>query len=134
MLTATLRKSLMSVAMAGAMAVAGTSATAAELRGWNIHVEDYPVSIAMESFMVEVAEKTGGEITGKIYRNGVLGSQPDAIAQIRPGIIDFGVFSPGPMGQSIPETNVVSRSFIFLSIPKMYELWTANWARRLAQV
>lgn len=122
MLKTTIRKNITGVAMVGAMAAIGTSASAAELRGWNIHVEDYPVSIAMESFMSEVAEKTGGEITGKIYHNGVLGSQPDAIEQIRLGVIDFGEFSLGPMGQSIPETNVVSLPFIFPSIPKMYEL------------
>ncbi len=116
------RTTVTSVALAGAVAVAGSAATAAELRGWNIHVEDYPVSIAMESFMAEVAEKTGGEVTGQIYHNGVLGSQPDAIEQIRLGVIDFGEFSLGPMGQSIPETNVVSLPFIFPSIPKMYEL------------
>ena len=116
------RTTVTSVALAGAVAVAGTAATAAELRGWNIHVEDYPVSIAMEAFMAEVAEKTGGEVTGQIYHNGVLGSQPDAIEQIRLGVIDFGEFSLGPMGQSIPETNVVSLPFIFPSIPKMYEL------------
>jgi len=99
-----------------------TSATAQELRGWNIHVEDYPVSIAMESFAAEVAERTNGEITMEIFHNGVLGSQPDAIEQVRLGIIDFGEFSLGPMGQSIPETNVVSLPFIFKSIPQMYEL------------
>ena len=103
----------------------GTAATAAgavELRGWNIHVEEYPVSIAMDSFMADVAERTNGEVTGKTYHNGVLGSQPDAIEQIRLGVIDFGEFSLGPMGQSIPETNVVSLPFIFKSIPQMYEL------------
>ncbi|SNR44266.1 TRAP transporter substrate-binding protein [Puniceibacterium sediminis] len=97
-------------------------ASATELRGWNIHVDDYPVSIAMESFAAEVAEKTGGEVTAKIYHNGVLGDQPDAIEQIRLGVIDFGEFSLGPMGQSVPEANVVSLPFIFPSIPKMYEL------------
>lgn len=116
------RKTLIGAALVSAMAIVATSASAKELRGWNIHVEEYPVSIAMESFMAEVAEKTGGEVTGKIYHNGVLGSQPDAIEQIRLGIIDFGEFSLGPMGQSIPETNVVSLPFIFKSIPQMYKL------------
>ncbi|WP_392337201.1 TRAP transporter substrate-binding protein [Loktanella salsilacus] len=99
-----------------------TSAGAEELRGWNIHVEDYPVSIAMESFAAEVADKTGGELTAKTFHNGVLGDQPDAIEQVRLGVIDFGEFSLGPMGQAIPETNVVSLPFIFKSIPDMYAL------------
>ena len=104
------------------LAVTASTAIGAELRGWNIHVEDYPVSIAMESFMAEVGASTNGAVTGKIYHNGVLGNQPDAIEQIRLGIIDFGTFSLGPMGQSVPETNVVSLPFIFKSVPQMYRL------------
>lgn len=99
-----------------------TAAGAQTLRGWNIHVEDYPVSIAMESFIEEVSEKTNGEITGKVFHNGVLGSQPDAIEQLRLGALDFGEFSLGPMGPVVPETNVVSLPFIFSSVPDMYRL------------
>lgn len=95
---------------------------AEELRGWNIHVEDYPVSHGMEQFVAEVAEKTDGRLTGKVFHGGVLGSQPDAIEQVRLGAIDFGVFSLGPMGQAVPETNVVSLPFIFKSIDQMYRL------------
>jgi len=104
------------------LALAATSAAAQELRGWNIHVEDYPVSIAMESFAAEVSERTDGALTAKTFHNGVLGSQPDAIEQIRLGVLDFGGFSLGQMGTSIAETNVVSLPFIFSSVPKMYEL------------
>lgn len=104
------------------LALATTVASAAELRGWNIHVEGYPVTAAMEAFAEEIAEKTNGEITAKVFNNGVLGSQPDAIEQVRLGAIDFGGFSLGQMGTSIPETNVVSLPFIFASIPQMYEL------------
>lgn len=116
------RKTLLSAAIGGTLAIAATSTSALELRGWNIHVEDYPVSIAMESFAAEVAERTNGEITAKTFHNGVLGDQPDAIEQVRLGAIDFGEFSLGPMGQAIPETNVVSLPFIFKSIPDMYKL------------
>lgn len=99
-----------------------TTVSAQELRGWNIHVEDYPVSIGMESFAAEVSEKTDGRVTGKVFHNGVLGDQPDAIEQARLGAIDFGVFSLGPMGQVVPETNVVSLPFIFKSTDQMYRL------------
>ena len=122
MLTLNFQKSLLCVAVASTLAFASTAAVAQNLRGWNIHVEDYPVSIAMESFLAEVTEKTNGEITGTIFHNGVLGDQPDAIEQVRLGAIDFGEFSLGPMGQAIPETNVVSLPFIFKSIPDMYRL------------
>lgn len=116
------RTAVIKAAVASCIALSATIASAADWRGWNIHVEDYPVSIAMKSFMDEVTAKTNGEIKGKIYNNGVLGSQPDAIEQTRLGVINFGEFSLGQMGQAIPETNVVSLPFIFKSIPQMYRL------------
>lgn len=120
-MTAFFRTSRIALATAISLGTA-TGALALDLRGWNIHVEDYPVSIAMESFLEEVSEKTDGEINGKVYHNGVLGSQPDAIEQLRLGVLDFGEFSLGPMGQAVPETNVVSLPFIFKSVPDMYRL------------
>jgi tripartite ATP-independent transporter DctP family solute receptor len=110
------------VAAAATLAAMPMAAEAQDWRGWNIHVVDYPVSHGMEAFMAEVTEKTGGEIKGKVFHAGVLGSQPDAIEQLRLGILDFAVFSLGPMGQAVPATNVVSLPFIFKSVPQMYEL------------
>lgn len=98
------------------------SAAAQEWRGWNIHVVDYPVSHGMEAFIAEVEKNTDGRIKGKIYHGGVLGSQPDAIEQVRLGAIDFGVFSLGPMGQVVPETGVVSLPFIFKGVDQMHRL------------
>ncbi len=111
-----------SAVLGSCFAFAASTVAAEELRGWNIHVEDYPVSIAMESFAAEVAERTNGELTAKTFHNGVLGDQPDAIEQLRLGVIDFGEFSLGPFGTSVPEANVVSLPFIFPSIPAMYEM------------
>ncbi len=108
------------------------AAEAKDWRGWNIHVEDYPVSHAMEAFMAEVTEKTGDDLKGEVFHAGVLGSQPDAIEQLRLGIIDFGVFSLGPMGQAVPETNVVSLPFIFKSVPQMHELMDGAGGEALA--
>ncbi|PLW77054.1 TRAP transporter substrate-binding protein [Cohaesibacter celericrescens] len=104
------------------VAVTASAANAKDWRGWNIHVQDYPVSHGMEAFIKEVEEKTEGRIKGKVFHGGVLGSQPDAIEQVRLGIMDFGVFSLGPMGQAVPEANVVSLPFIFKSVPDMHRL------------
>ncbi|MHA3979853.1 TRAP transporter substrate-binding protein [Halovulum sp. GXIMD14794] len=105
-----------------AMSTAAPALGAENWRGWNIHVEDYPVSHGMEKFVADVEEATGGEVTGKVYHSGVLGSQPDAIEQLRLGAIDFGVFNLGPMGQAVPEANVVLLPFIFKSIDQMHTL------------
>lgn len=122
MVHSTIKKCLVGAAVLATCAVLSTSAMAKDLRGWNIHVEDYPVSHGMEAFLAEVTEKTDGALKGKVFHGGVLGSQPDAIEQVRLGAIDFGVFSLGPMGQVVPEANVVSLPFIFKSVPDMYRL------------
>ena len=119
-ITKLLTSSAMAITAAVTLAMAPVSAEAKDWKGWNIHVVDYPVSHGMEAFMAEVTEKTG--VKGKVFHAGVLGSQPDAIEQLRLGIIDFGVFSLGPMGQAVPATNVVSLPFIFKGIPEMYAL------------
>lgn len=120
-------------AAAATLALSPITAEAKDWRGWNIHVEDYPVSHGMEAFMAEVTEKTGDALKGKVFHAGVLGSQPDAIEQVRLGIIDFGVFSLGPMGQAVPETNVVSLPFIFKSVDQMHRLMDGEGGEALAK-
>ncbi|MBO6895487.1 MAG: TRAP transporter substrate-binding protein [Roseibium sp.] len=119
--------------VAATLAFATVASDARDIRGWNIHVEDYPVSHGMEAFLKEVDEKTNGEISGKVFHAGVLGSQPDAIEQTRLGVIDFGVFSLGPMGQVVPEANVVSLPFIFKSVPQMYEVMDGEPGKALSK-
>jgi len=115
-------RALPAMTLTAAALTATAAVEAKELRAWNIHPEGYPNTVALEQFAAEVDEKTGGEFTVKLYNGGVLGSQPDAIEQVRLGALDVGQFNLGPMGQSVPETNVVSLPFIFKSIPAMYEL------------
>lgn len=122
MVDSLLKKITVGAAVSASLVLAAGVASAENWRGWNIHVEDYPVSHGMEAFVAEVAEKTDGAITAKVFHGGVLGSQPDAIEQVRLGAINFGVFSLGPMGQVVPEANVVSLPFIFKSVPDMYRL------------
>ncbi|GAB4360644.1 MAG: hypothetical protein Kow00114_14510 [Kiloniellaceae bacterium] len=116
-------KSFAAAAATATLMLVGVSGAAqAEWRGWNIHVPDYPVSLGMDQFTAEIAEKSGGRLTGKTYHSGVLGSQPDAIEQMRLGSIDYAVFNLGPMGQVIPATNVVSLPFIFKGLDHMHRV------------
>lgn len=97
-----------------------TSVEAAEWRAWNIHPDGYPNTVALDKFAELVAEKTGGEITVKNFHGGVLGSQPDAIEQVRAGALDIGNFNLGPIGPIAPEANVVSLPFIFKDMGHMH--------------
>ena len=106
---------------ATAIAVTVPVVAAAETwRGWNIHPEGYPNTVALDQFAEEVAATTDIEI--QMFHGGVLGSQPDAIEQVRNAAIEVGNFNLGPMGPIIPTTNVVSLPFIFSSSDHMYRV------------
>ena len=62
-----------------------SSVEAAEWKGWNIHKPGYPNTVAMDKFAELLVQKTGGRHSLKMFHSGVLGSQPDAIEQLRIG-------------------------------------------------
>lgn len=107
---------------ATALAVLCGAATAADWRGWNIHADGYPNTIAMDMFAELLDEKTGGEIKLQMFHGGTLGSQPDAIEQVRLGGLEIGNFNLGPIGPIAPEANVVSLPFIFKDVPHMFRV------------
>ncbi|MFC1489049.1 TRAP transporter substrate-binding protein [Thermodesulfobacteriota bacterium] len=86
---------------------------AKEWKGWNIHVAGYPNTVALDKFAELLSEKSGGKMKLKMYHAGTLGSQPDAIEQVRLGGLEVANFSLGPMGAVVTEANVVSLPFIF---------------------
>ena len=102
--------------------LAGMSMTAqaAEWRGWNIHKPGYPNTVAMDRFAEILKEKSGGKITLRMYHSGTLGTQPDAIEQVRIGALTIGNFNLGPIGPVAAEANVVSLPFIFRNTDHMY--------------
>jgi tripartite ATP-independent transporter DctP family solute receptor len=91
------------------------SVQAKEWKGWNIHAEGYPNTVAMDEFAKLLEKKSGGKMQLKMYHAGTLGSQPDAIEQVRMGGLEIANFSLGPLGPIVPEANVVSLPFIFNS-------------------
>lgn len=95
-------------------------ANAADWRGWNIHVEGYPNTVALEQFATDVEAATEGRVKAEVFNGGVLGSQPDAIAQIQVGAVDFANFNMGPMGPIVPLTNVLSLPFLFSGVDQMH--------------
>lgn len=97
-------------------------ATAADWRVWNIHNDGHPNTAAMDRFAELVNEATKGEIKVQVFHGGVLGSQPDAIEQVRIGAIEVGNFNLGPIGPMVKEANLVSLPFIFKSVPHMFRV------------
>jgi tripartite ATP-independent transporter DctP family solute receptor len=97
-------------------------ASAADWRAWNIHNDGHPNTAAMDRFAELVKENTKGEINVQVFHGGVLGSQPDALEQVRLGAIEIGNFNLGPIGPIVKEANLVSLPFIFKSVPHMFRV------------
>lgn len=109
-------------AAATAVALVATSASAESWRAWNIHNDGHPNTAAMDKFAELVDTATGGEVTVDVFHGGVLGSQPDALEQVRIGAIEVGNFNLGPIGPMVKEANLVSLPFIFKSVPHMFRV------------
>lgn len=109
-------------AAATAVALIATSASADSWRAWNIHNDGHPNTAAMDKFAELVNAATGGEVTVDVFHGGVLGSQPDALEQVRIGAIEVGNFNLGPIGPMVKEANLVSLPFIFKSVPHMFRV------------
>ncbi|MFK7901206.1 MAG: TRAP transporter substrate-binding protein [Nitratireductor sp.] len=107
---------------AAAIAVSGTMAMSAEWRAWNIHNDGHPNTAAMDLFSDMVSATTNGEVKVEVFHGGVLGSQPDALEQVRIGAIELGNFNLGPIGPMVKEANLVSLPFIFKSVPHMFRV------------
>ncbi|MEM8644845.1 MAG: TRAP transporter substrate-binding protein, partial [Pseudomonadota bacterium] len=87
---------------------------------WNIHKPGYPNTVAMDKFAELLKEKSGGKMTLKMFHSGTLGTQPDAIEQVRIGGLEIGNFNLGPIGPVAAEANVVSLPFIFRDMAHMH--------------
>ena len=109
--------------VAGAISLAlSISAHAAEIKGWNTHAPDYPVSVAMDHFGKVAAEKTEGRVSPKTYHSAQLGEQDQAIEQLQFGGIDFAVFNLTPLNNLVKETQVATLPYAFKSVDHMHRV------------
>lgn len=118
-------KQILKTSLIAAVAAATmmTSAASAEnWRAWNIHSAGHPNTAAMDLFAELVDATTSGEVSVEVFHGGVLGSQPDALEQVRLGAIELGNFNLGPIGPMVKEANLVSLPFIFKSVPHMFRV------------
>lgn len=122
-ITTDFRGTIRSLMISGvALAALALPAAAENWRGWNIHPDDYPNSVALAQFADAVTKGTEGRVTAEVFNNGILGDQPDAIEQTRNGALQFANFNMGPMGEIVPATNVMSLPFIFNNLDHMHHV------------
>ena len=121
---------LFSISTIMIMGIAG-SLQAETWKGWNIHKAGYPNTVAMDKFAELLEQKTNGRIKLKMYHAGVLGSQPDAIEQVRIGALEVGNFNMGPIGPIVAEANVLSLPFIFKDVPHMFRVMNGAGGKKI---
>ena len=117
---------------AAALAAIGMTASAENWRAWNIHVEGYPNTVALDTFATLLDEKTDGEIKLQNFHGGTLGSQPDAVEQVRLGGLQVGNFNLGPIGPIVAEANVVSLPFVFKDVDHMFRVLNGEAGEQIA--
>lgn len=120
------------IGAAAMVVMTGSASLAEDWRGWNIHADGYPNTVAMDKFAELVTEKTGGEINLQMFHGGTLGSQPDAVEQVRAGALEVGNFNLGPIGPIVAEANVVSLPFIFKDVPHMFRVLDSEGGAAIA--
>ncbi|RUR53102.1 TRAP transporter substrate-binding protein [Vreelandella populi] len=132
MKTKTIRRQALFALTGVSLLAAAVSAQADNWRGWNIHPDGYPNTVALEAFAEAVKEKTEGRINPRVYNNAVLGDQSDAIEQTRNGALNFANFNMGPMGPIVKETNVFSLPFLFTDVDHMHTVMDGEIGQRFA--
>lgn len=110
------------VAAAALFMSVSTIASAADWRGWNIHVPDYPTSTSMDEFGKLVAERTQGRINPKTYHSAQLGQQDEAIQQIQLGALDFAVFNLVPLNNLVKESIAFTLPYVFDSVDHLHKV------------
>ncbi|MCG8333260.1 MAG: TRAP transporter substrate-binding protein [Proteobacteria bacterium] len=125
-----IKMALFSISTIMIMGIAG-SLQAETWKGWNIHKAGYPNTVAMDKFAELLEQKTNGRIKLKMYHAGVLGSQPDAIEQVRIGALEVGNFNMGPIGPIVAEANVLSLPFIFKDVPHMFRVMNGAGGKKI---
>lgn len=83
------------------------------LRAGHAVNEGHAYHRGLEKFKSLVEEKTGGTVQVEIYPNASLGDERDMVEGLQLGTVDLVLSSTGPLGNFVPEMNVVDLPFLF---------------------
>ena len=102
-----------SLALAAAVAVACAAAHAREFRSAEIHVKDYPTTLAVKYMSDELSKATGGKDKVKVFADGALGSEKDTVEQVKIGALDMVRVNTAAFHGIVPESMIPSLPFLF---------------------
>lgn len=83
------------------------------LRAGHAVSQEHAYHLGLERFKELVEERTGGAVEIEIYPNGSLGDERDMVEGLQLGTVDMVLSSTGPLGNFVPQINVVDLPFLF---------------------
>jgi tripartite ATP-independent transporter DctP family solute receptor len=107
-------KLLSKIAIATSLAF-GIAAQATEFRSAEVHPDDYPTTMAVKQMSETLKKLTGGKHSINVFASGKLGSEKDAIEQVKIGAIAMTRVNIAPMNNICAETQVPTMPFLFRS-------------------
>ena len=106
-------------ALTGIVFATGLAAQEVTLRIAVVTPTDHPHSVSAREFARLVDALSGGEIAISVSDNGALGSNPELLAAVQAGIIDFTISTPGVMAEYAPVTGILELPYVFASMDHM---------------
>ena len=105
--------SFRALALAAAATLACAAAHAREFRSADIHVKDYPTTLAVKYMGDQLAKSTGGKDKVKVFADGALGSEKDTVEQVKIGALDMVRVNSAAFHGIVPESMIPSLPFLF---------------------
>ncbi|MFL6629715.1 MAG: TRAP transporter substrate-binding protein [Burkholderiaceae bacterium] len=105
-----------SLAVAAVAALACMAAHAREFRSADIHVKDYPTTLAVKYMGDQLSKNTGGKDKVKVFADGALGSEKDTVEQVKIGALDMVRVNSAAFHGIVPESMIPSLPFLFRDI------------------
>ena len=96
-----------------AVAVSAGALEARTFRSAEVHVKDYPTTMAVERMGEELSKATGGKDSIKVFANGALGSEKDAVEQVKIGALDMTRVNTSAFHGIVPESMIPAFPFLF---------------------
>jgi tripartite ATP-independent transporter DctP family solute receptor len=90
-------------------------AAAKEFHSADVHPDDYPTVLAVRHMGEEIARRTNGRHSIRVFAGNQLGGEKDLIEQTRIGALDLVRINVAPLNGICPETMVPTLPFLFRS-------------------
>jgi len=103
------------------------------LRAGHAVNEEHAYHRGLEKFKSLVEDQTGGAVKIEIYPNASLGDERDMVEGLQLGTVDIVLSSTGPLGNFVPQMNVVDLPFLFRDKDHAYKVLDGEIGQELLQ-